>query len=167
MNSVQWIIYESSTRWAAALRTYFRRTLPPQPNPRIFESRRLRDVAERLRTNSASIVLLEIGHDNLAAILAWLAETSPKFPAVRFTALLDRSLVANPLELDDIIRALFEAGACEIARSPRHLTSIIALAQLRTHAETATGLTVSRGEVPLREWAWSRLPWQADQRRLG
>jgi hypothetical protein len=163
----EWIIYESTTRWAAALRTHFRRTLPPPPNARIFESRRLSDVSERLRTTPPNIVLLEVTRDNLTTLIAWLAETSPRYPNARFAALLDRSLVANPLELDDIIATLFEAGACEVALSPRRLTSIIALAKLRPHSETTTGLTVSGGEVPLREWAWSRLPWQADQRRIG
>jgi hypothetical protein len=163
----EWIIYESSTRWAAALRTYVRRTLPSQPAPRIFESRRLHDVAEQLRTNPACFVLLEVTCDNLADILAWLAETSPQFPAARFAALLDRSLAAPPLARDFITTTLLEAGVSEISRSPRRLRPITALAMLRQHAQATAGPNITRTEIPLRDWAWSRLPWQADQRRLG
>jgi hypothetical protein len=164
----EWILCELTTRWAAALRTHFRRALFPTSPPRILEARRLRDVTERLSTRPACMVLLEVNRGNLSSVLTWLADATPRFPATRFAALLDRNLADTPQEREDTVAALFEAGVCEVAHSPRRFSPIVAVtAHGCQYPETASSSGISPTNVPLREWAWSRLPWQADQRRIG
>jgi hypothetical protein len=163
MANAEWILCEQSSRWVAALRTYFHRRQSFQRPPRIIETRRLGDVAPHLRTHPTRVVLLEVDLDRLASLLNWLTETAAQYPDVRFAALLDRHWTITPQQRDIVVVALQEAGACEVAVSPRRIEAIVALAQ--NHSITATSSAKS-DDLPLRDWAWSRLPWQAVQGRV-
>jgi hypothetical protein len=69
-----------------------------------------------------------------------------------------------PGETEDVIAALLEAGAAEIAFSPRRLQHILVLAG--THAINVRNLSGQLDEAPsIADWARSRLPWQMDRNR--
>jgi hypothetical protein len=165
MANSEWIICERSTRWVAALRTYFRRTPSGLMPFRIFETRRMRDVYLRLRSHSACVVLLEVDRETLPSVLEWLAENAQRYPIARFAALLDRSLMDAAAQREEIFEVLLEAGACEVASSPRQLRSIVNLA--RHHVNSLAAATAPDAAKPLVEWARDHLPWQADGRRVG
>jgi hypothetical protein len=170
MNDGDWIICERTGRWAAALRAGAARRLSLKGQAtRIYEVRSLDELAERLIAKPQILALLEVHAANLGKLLQWLAQNSPRFPRARFVALLDRMLTATSEcdsgqpsgEAEAVVAALLEAGAAEIAVSPRRLQHIFALAD--THA-----LSVRSSSRPLTEphsiadWARSQLPWQTD-----
>ena len=172
MNSCDWIICERTGRWAAALRVGFARRSQTGPAPRIYESRSLDELAERLTARPRSLTLLEVHASNLAKLLQWLAQNSQQFPRARFVAVLDRMLAVRPdssseqssVESQDVVAALLESGAAEIAVSPRRLQHIFVLAD--RHAASVSSLRRPPAEAQsITDCARSRLPWQTDRDR--
>ena len=172
MNSCDRIICERTGRWAAALRVGFARRSQTGPAPRIHETRSLDELAERLTIRPGSLTLLEVHPLNLAKLLPWLAHNSQRFQWARFVALLDRMLSVrpdssseqSPVESQEVVAALLESGAAEIAVSPRCLQHIFVLAD--RHAASVSSFRRPPTEAKsISDWARSRLPWQTDRDR--
>jgi hypothetical protein len=158
MKAGNWILYERTNQWAAALRMALLRESPRQPAPRIYEVRRLDDLSSRLNAQPASLVLIEVVPTNLSAVLAWLPIATQCYSTTLFAALLDREISGAPIVRRDASDALREAGASEIAPSPRQIDGLLALAERHAAIDRASYL---RADPPsLTEWAWSLLPWQ-------
>jgi hypothetical protein len=128
------------------------------------------ELLERLEPQPQSLAFLEIHPSNLGKLLPWLADNSRRFPRSNFIALLDgsfgvaKSPLSNrfPADTHDIADVLLEAGAAEIADSPRRLQHIFVLAA--RHAAIVGG-SQSRAacEQSIADWGWSQLPWHADR----
>jgi hypothetical protein len=167
MNENEWIVCERTSRWAAAIRVAAAR----QPSTavsarRIYEVRTLDDLAEHLRVRPASLALVEVHTGNLGSVMLWVATCTQRFPRACFVGLFDgmthlrsnsRSVSAS--DAKDAIDALIEAGAAEIATSPRHLQHIFSLAAKH---DAAVANSQQRSEEPpsIANWAWSLLPWK-------
>ena len=137
MNQYEWIVCERQGHWAASLRvTAARNASRAARMPRIYEVRSLDELAERLTRRPASLAFVEARVKDLAKLLPWLAEFSQRFPLAHFVALMDRAAdfpagcapAISPRANDDVGNALLEAGATDIAISPRHLQHLFALA---------------------------------------
>jgi len=174
VNQSAWIVCEHSGRWAAALRvTFSRQTTPSAIAPKLYEVRSLVELAARLEERPTSIGLLEVRSGNVGEVLEWLLNAKRTFPRACFAALLDSSLTRRqpiaPTLADDrqlVIDALWEAGATEVAESPRYLHGILEVG--RRHSERCSEFASAYAESqPIADWAWAALPWQDPQSRLG
>jgi hypothetical protein len=163
-----WIVCERTSHWAAGVRTTAaRHATTVQPTTRIVEVRTLGELSQRLDEQPTSLALVEVNEGNLANVLAWLTDAQGTYPHARFVALLDNLLsaheeswpVAQAGKGHDVISALLEAGAVDVADSPRHLHSFLAIAE-RHRALVATNKGPSAENLPLLEWARTLLPWQ-------
>jgi hypothetical protein len=160
-----WILCESSSRWATALRTAFARWRSDQIAPRLFEVRDLPDFKGYVNDQPYDLALVEVGKSNLADVLGVLAGHSS--PECRFVALIDNTLYG--VQVDDVASrdfgpqriadVLWEAGATEVVESPRQLRGLLALGNL-VAAAAATSGGGSAESQSIADWAWSRLPWQ-------
>jgi hypothetical protein len=168
MNRGEWIVCERTSRWAAGIRTTVaRHATNGQFTTRVFEVRKLSELAARLGEKPASLALVEVHEGNLANVLAWLTEAQHTYPHARSIALFDNLPpahddswpVAHAGKRDDVVSALLEAGAVDVADSPRHLHSFLAIAE-RHRALVATNKAAYAENLPLLEWARSLLPWQ-------
>jgi hypothetical protein len=160
MNRCEWIICERGNRWASALRIRIVRDFPSHSQPpRLREARSLAELTQHLETRSHSVAMVETHEANLANVLAWLAAATRQYPDGRFVALLDTPLVSRKPGRQDVVDALFEAGAVEVGVSPRRVEHILALAK-RHAADVAVRARPAADDLSLIEWAWSRLPWQ-------
>jgi hypothetical protein len=179
MNRCEWIVCERGNRWATAIRTaiaresvvaeFARIPVLREPalksgdfsyvtRPRIREVRSLVELAQQLEIRPDSFAMVETHEANLANVLAWVAAASRRYPDGRFAALVDTSLASQQTR-QDVVDALVEAGAVEVAVSPRRLQNILAVAE-RHSADVAERIQPAAGDLSLVEWAWSRLPWQ-------
>lgn len=163
-----WVVCERSGRWAAALRIALaRRPAYEVAPPRLREVRSLGELDEYVREHRRPLCLIEVRSDTFDQMLAWLADTARRQPAGRFVAVLadDGSCddIESPLSGDrrrhDVIDALREAGALEVAQSPRHMRQVLTLAD-RHWAESDQHTATDSAEQSLTEWVASRLPWQ-------
>jgi hypothetical protein len=158
MKGRHWIICERTCRFASALRVAVDRT-KVDPPPRLIEVRSLSELAERLTARPGSLVLVEVAAANLADVLTFIADRTARDPDALFAALLDRDSFSADAARHDAIDALLEAGACEIASSPRNLLGILAVA--RRHAALNSKRLSQTLDLPIDAWAWSLLPWQS------
>ena len=168
MKRSEWIVCERTSRWAAGVRTTAsRHATTGQSTTRVVEVRTLGELAARLGEQPTSLALIEVHEGNLANVLAWLTDAQGTYPHARFVALLDHPLadhdeawpVVHPDKRHDVVGALLEAGAVDVADSPRHLHSFLAIAE-RHRVLVATNKAPSTENLPLLEWARSQLPWQ-------
>jgi hypothetical protein len=164
MNGCEWIVCESTSRWAAALRLELE--CDPRFRPsgvRLYETRQLADLTQRLTERPNGFATIEVREKNLGEVLGWLSRATGQFGRVRYVALLDRSLESAER---DIVVALYEAGALQVTRSPRQLRSVVDL--FWRHAalsdKAAGSLTA---QLPWKERVWQSLPWQAAGSRVG
>ena len=135
--------------------------------PRLVEVRSLGELAIRLVEWPTALAFVEVHVSNLADVLQSIGNQEECHPGRCVLALLDESLhVAARIhsakqlpENHDIADALREAGAADVATSPRHLHDILTLAQ--QYVATKSGPTSYRSEQPLLEWALEQLPWQS------
>jgi hypothetical protein len=133
----------------------------------VIEVRSVKELAVRLVEQPASLGLVEVHAGNLAEILAWLREAQRVHPQARFVALLDRSLATQDAAWQpelagkppDVVSALLESGAIDVAESPRHLHNLLAISE-RHRAIAAIDSAPSARDGSLAEWAKSLLPWQ-------
>lgn len=169
MLSCDWIICERTNRWAAALRLALdRQGAMGGAHYRLRETRHLDDGLLALVQSPDSLVAVEVHRQNLHDTLTWLALAERRFPRSRCIALVDRSLAFGDAaggrsrrsdSRSDLCNALREAGATEIAHSPRDLAVTMELA--RRHFAVVSRWRESdaanRSHV---EQVWSALPWQ-------
>jgi hypothetical protein len=170
VSACDWIICERTGRWAATLRIGAARRSPKTGSaPRIYEVRSLDELADSLAARPLSLTFLEVHTSNVGNLLQWLASNSPRFPRARFVALLDRMITErtdsggkqSSVESRDVVAALLEGGAAEIAVSPRRLQHIFAFAD--KHAESVRQLRQPLAKSQsITDWARSKLPWQND-----
>ena len=177
MTNLEWVVCERSNHWAAALRTALsRQARTPAATFSLDEVRSLGELTARISERPYSLALVEVAPANFDEVLSWLADAMRWSRHNRAVALLDSTFAygAEPnrdanCSRQDVADALHEAGAVEIARSPRHLQQVLLLG-LR-YASTNTVDIVHRagvaGDAFIEEWAWSLLPWQDAQRPLG
>ena len=166
MTGGDWILCECAPRWASALRLAISRGEAPVPPRRFYESRTLADTLAQLSAWPQSLVLVEVNRANFAALLDWLAATTPQYPSARIVALLDADLTglaapdvaASVSDSREIRNILVEAGASVVIFSPRRLRDLFSLAE--RHATQVAQPTTPSANQPLEEWAWSLLPWQ-------
>jgi hypothetical protein len=161
-----WIVCEQSGHWAAAMRTEFARSPSVPFVPRLLEVRSLTELTERLVEQENCLGLIEVRHVNLAEVLKLLSGAAARRPA-RFVALLDRSLrqssransTPRDMHVNEIVDALWEAGAAEVIETPRHLSGLIAISKRVANADRPTSGRSVEGE-PIEDWALSFIPWQ-------
>jgi hypothetical protein len=164
-----WILCETSSRWAAALRMALERhARPDECQHRLHETRSLVELSEYLPQRPGSLALIEVHRANLSDVLIWLTAHDGRCGQPRCVALLDRSLQADPwdaaaLESDarqDVSDALREAGAVDVLVSPRHLEPLLELG--RRHAASMAQQRPGDIAAPsLTARARASLPWQA------
>jgi hypothetical protein len=164
-----WVLCETSSRWAAALRMALeRRARPDECRHRLHETRSLVELSAYLAQRPDGLALIEVRRANLSDVLIWLTAHDGRCDQTRCVALLDRSLQADPwdvaaLESDarqDVSDALREAGAVDVVVSSRHLEPTLELGQ--RHAEsTAWRPSDDVAALSLTARAWASLPWQA------
>jgi hypothetical protein len=168
MPQCDWIICERSNRWVAALRLALDRdTAACGMAYRLREVRRLDELAPELARRPASLVAVEVHLRNLSAALTWLATVEPQFPRARCLALVDGSLSASQpsvrphhnAPLRDACDALREAGALEVAESPRRLQPLLALARRHALATSEHDARIAENR-PFAQRVWATLPWQ-------
>jgi hypothetical protein len=171
MSESGWIICERTGCWAAALRVgAARQAATFGREPRIYEVRSLDELSERLENRPLSLTFLEVRLSNFGKLLSWLADHSRRFPRERFVALVDQSLrIAASPETEhptndalDVFGALLEAGAAEVADSPRRLRHVFALAKTHGAMERRASRQPDPGQS-ITDWAWSQLPWQTSR----
>ena len=172
MTHGEWIVCESTSRWASALRMALQRQAAIDGREtRLYETRYLDDLAARLHEEPENFATIEVRESNVGDVLAWLARAAGHFPRARFAALLDRSLSQQQTNrasdagdnLLDVCDALCEAGSLEIAHSPRHLQAVVELG--RRHVACRHTATPVEADCEARVWA--SLPWQAETGQVG
>ncbi len=165
MSGCDWIVCERASRWASALRVALERQHETELRAaRVFEVRNHRDLESRLAARSHSLVTIEVDQETLAPVLSWLAAASQRFPWARFVAALGRSLGGNrerdgSEDAREVERALVEAGATMVARSPVDCRALVELA----HRHIAANVAEAAGgddELSPAERVWVSLPWQ-------
>jgi hypothetical protein len=167
MNRCEWIVCERGSTWAAALRVAAARQPPAAwRGPRLYEVRSLAELSERFDVCPQGYGLVEVHRANLGPVLTWLVDTVRRFPRGCFAALLDASITGkrgpNRHSSDDrqeAVNSLLEAGAVDVADSPRHLQPILALGQRHCdRVAICPGIAVPSPSFA--EWAQSLVPWQ-------
>lgn len=173
----RWIICEARARWASALRVALAHeaTRAPQPE-RIHEVRLLSDARLVLADAPCSLLAVEVERENLAGVLAELPPLLEQFPGCRAAALLGTSLATTHSGAEDseglshargeVARALREAGALEVATSPRGLAEFVALGR-RLAARRARHPALAAQNRSFADEVWAVLPWQPANRPLG
>jgi hypothetical protein len=151
------------------------------PAPRLVEVRNLSALSAEVENRPTCFALIEVTPANLAQALAWLADARARFPQCRFATLIDipalllsgatgsasapagrQNALSEPVApscMPEIAEALFEAGATEVATSPRYLQHVLRAAR-RHWAAMKRSATPSANQLALVEWAQSFLPWQ-------
>ena len=159
MNRNHWIICERGPRWAAALRQAINRRKRATQS-RLVEVRRLKEATTALASHPGSVVAVEVHSDNLKEALDWLPSIGRQFPDCCAVALASDAAAESAPLLHAVLR---EAGAMEIATSPRRLEGIMHVAQRHFHwldaDDGATADVLSR--------IGSNLPWQPQPRPVG
>lgn len=151
-----WIVCERERRWSPALRVAAERCASPGLRHRIHEVRSLREATLELTRRPTSIAAIEAHSSNFADVLAWIAEVECEFPATRCIALCDGSL-----DSPDAAKALREAGALEIAHTPRQSSAIVEFGV--RHASIVAqfvGEHDSHDTLSITTRVWAALPWQ-------
>jgi hypothetical protein len=121
----------------------------------ISEVRSLAELNERIEEARNLVAFVEVTRTNLDALLSWLAAQSHG-SGCAVVAGLD-----HDLKTTIVTTALREAGAMDIADSPRRLQSAIRVALSQTAAvHRSKPLKPAIGQS-LQAWARSLLPWQA------
>lgn len=175
MSRCEWIVCESTNRWASALRVALERdSQPGAARIRLYETRQLGDLSSRLGERPNSFVATEVRAGNVADVLGWLSWATGRFSRARFAALVDRSLLEErrgetwsaSKSVRDLCDALREAGALEVARSPRQLQGVLELAwqQWAVSSDASRRLTAY---LSVRQQVWDALPWQEGRPRVG
>jgi hypothetical protein len=168
MKAAEWIVLEHSGRWAAALRTAFRRQLPSHTGEVLLhEARSFAELNEQVGKRSYTMVLMEITPANFEAVLSWLADRTRSLNCRHVIGLLDGEFTNADGSNDDstsnksreVEGALFEAGIVGITRSPRRLQDILRLGLQCADRDARGDDNVARYEA-LSDWAWAQLPWQ-------
>jgi hypothetical protein len=158
MKRGEWTICERSGRWTAAVRLAIQRANWPAADvPRLLEVRRLTELEKRLDTQANEVALVEIDRANLAEMLSWLATASRSRPGTRWAALIDIEDI-SPDAREQLADVLREAGANEVADTPRQVQRVLTLGR-----PTATQSTLPNSrpaDLSQMAWAWESLPWQ-------
>lgn len=164
MNNCEWIVCESTSRWAAALRVALEHDSRFRDNTiRLYETRQLAELTQRLSERPGSFAAVEVRENNVSDVLMWLTWSASQLGRMRCVAFVERSLVSCQA---DVVDALREAGALEITCSPRQLRTVVDL--LWRHAALSTEAANSLvAQLPWRVQVWQSLPWQAARSRVG
>jgi hypothetical protein len=159
-----WIVCERSNRWSAALRVALTRQRGQSAGTvALLQLRGLDELSAELVKFPKSLALVETTSKNFDATLTWLGETTRRTRHSAIIALLDNNVTSRA----DVTDALREAGAAEVAYSPRELQPALRLAMRHfSKMQVGVGLQIP-ADQPLADWAWSLLPWQDARRPVG
>jgi hypothetical protein len=133
------IVCEKTERWALAWRGLTGESVA------FWQTRSLAEVGERLREAPASVVALECPLDRVGEVCRWLERRVADFPQMRTVVLADPPL--RPAEC-----VLRTAGAQQVVYSPQALPAVTRW--VVRHLDQ-----VPRVVVPIRSWAWQKMPW--------
>jgi hypothetical protein len=121
----------------------------------LTEVRSLAELTAKIELQGHSFAFVEITATNLEAALSWLASSSRNGNGFRAVAVVDYGLNSPA-----IAAALREAGAIDIADSPRRLQNAIQIGLLHTASTKQTDISSRRDGQSLEDWSRSLLPWQ-------
>lgn len=145
MSRLEWVVCERTGHWAAALRTALDRAgWTPALATRLFELRRLDELAARLESHPDAFALVAIERATLGDVLGWLVQMSQTHRQTRFIALLDRDVWESDSSprrhrRQSAIDALREAGASDVVTSPRQLHGLLELARSDESLQRSSG----------------------------
>jgi len=148
-NERAWIVCETTGRWTAALNIAIERQGAAIHSKRIQELRTLLELHAAMPDAKSAIVLLEVRINSFPAALSLFLEAWRRNN--RMVALLGEGL-----EPEQATEALLEAGALAVISSPRHIGSVIELANRVARASQA----VVDQDNSIAHRAWAALPWQ-------
>ena len=139
--TAQLIVWERTGAWAGALRGIL-----GDRSAVVRECRTPADCERMLDRCNASLVAVEVTPATFDRGLRWLADLERRWPLARAVALVSRTLD------EEARQALREAGAIDVAASPR---------DLRLVADVATRHLARAPvqETTVREQIFSSLPW--------
>ena len=143
-NMAQLIVCERTGVWTAALRRAIGSSYRI-----VRECRNLADAEQMLDCWCASLVAVEVTPAGFDRALGWLRDLERRWPLARAVALVSRELD------DDACWALREAGAIDVARSPRDLGGVADVAVRHVARAPARMATVS-------EQVLGSVPWLTD-----
>jgi hypothetical protein len=166
--TANWIICERTSTWAAALRTSVARAGKAADRVTIHETRRLNELTAQLRETYADLALVEVTSENLDTVLIWLADHQIRPSAAPVAILLDYAFTnaLRPPQLGDhemcraVVDALREAGAVDVALSPRELDPVVKLGMRCLAKKSPAGLPRPGDNESIEQWAFHQLPWQ-------
>jgi hypothetical protein len=121
----------------------------------------LAELADRLKTQPKSLVLLEVTSKNLDSTLSWLAAKTSREKCITAVALLDYDWSART---DIVMAALREAGATDVIRSPRQMRPLLLLGKRHAWRCNFDASSHVAADQSIEDWAWSQLPWQDAER---
>ena len=142
MNSCSWIVCERGGRWTPALRLILENDRTARH--RVREVRHLGELAAEVTTRPASIVAIEVHPGNFAEALDWLTQAGRDYPRAGCVVLCDRE-IKSPI----VAVALREAGALEVASSPRRLRPLMELGHRHAEAVARRFTLAAGGDPPL------------------
>jgi hypothetical protein len=160
-----WVVCESTGRWTAALRTMFARQLKRRTaGVRLYEVRRLAELAARLDESSSIFGLIEVRRDNFGEVLEFLGRAGQQSKQ-QFVALLGSDLrlslgkqaqhgESSPID------AIWEAGAADVIRSPRLLSGLFVWAGCQTASFPIWMDDRVTTDDSIGAHAWAALPWK-------
>ena len=134
------IVCERTHRWVLAWRGLLgaRQSL-------LWQTRSLAEAQERLREAPASVVALECPLEKVGELSRWLESVAARFPWMLAVVLAD-----PPVQVAECV--LRSAGAQQVVYSPLGLPALTRL--VVRHLDR-----VPRPVLPIRQWAWQRMPW--------
>ena len=155
----QWVICERSTAWLAAIQSELATISTKREGTavRCVRVANPSDVMPRLLQPLTHFVALEVREDNLREMLLLLTTLRRHRPRARSVGLIHRGWPGSQVRL---ALALAEAGAVDVACSPRAVGNIVSLG-LR-HSALAREQPTS-----LVDMIWQSLPWQPQSHRYG
>ena len=155
--SHHWVVFEHGLHWYAAIQSILRQRSHDDSavTARCELASDQEDLLERLQRPMANFAALEVREDNLRSILRLLTVIRRDFRHARAVALIERDWPGSKSRL---AKALAEAGAVDVALSPRAVRAAVDLG-LR-HSATTDQLG-----TPLVDLIWQSLPWQRHTHR--
>jgi hypothetical protein len=122
----------------------------------LHQVRSFAELSDCIAIQPNAVAFIEVTSSNFEPTLSWLTAKSRDTSDCRFIAALDRSVT----DRSAAAAALREAGAVDVARSPRRLQGAVGVGLLHLRRTQRADTDSWTGEHSIEEWARSLLPWQ-------